>query len=163
MCLLLYTLVKYNKDLGEWEGIITNFKKAFEFQPKENVTEWFSDTKAISKITSSTKAISELAEQYYVTEETAITFAQKLRNQEVVLAEGETALEGYTAWMKSTGQASSFAAAKTTLFTVAAKLVSTIGWTVFLTLAIKLFTKLTKLNMQVTKLFVNLFVTIFLL
>ena len=92
MCLLLYTLVKYNKDLGEWEGIITNFKKAFEFQPKENVTEWFSDTKAISKITSSTKAISELAEQYYVTEETAITFAQKLRNQEVVLAEGETVL-----------------------------------------------------------------------
>lgn len=65
--------------------------------------------------------------------------------------------------MKSTGQASSFAAAKTTLFTVAAKLVSTIGWTVFLTLAISLFTKLTKLNMQVTKLFVNLYVTIFLL
>lgn len=131
-------LVKYNKDLGEWEGIITNFKKAFEFQPKENVTEWFSKMNP-SEIVASTKSVSELAEQYHVTEESAITFAQKLRDQEVVLAEGETALEGYTAWMKSTGQASSFAAAKTTLFTVAVKALSTIGWTVFLTLAIKLF------------------------
>lgn len=155
-------LVKYNKDLGEWEGIITNFKKAFEFQPKENVTEWFSKMNP-SEIVASTKSVSELAEQYHVTEESAITFAQKLRDQEVVLAEGETALEGYTAWMKSTGQASSFAAAKTTLFTVAAKALSTIGWTVFLTLAINLLTKLTKLNMQVTKLFVTLYVTIFLL
>ena len=138
----MYTLVKYNKDLGEWEGAITNFKRAFEFQSKESVAEWFSDTKTINDIKNGGQAISELAEQYHVTEESAITFAQKLRDQEVVLAEGETALEGYTAWMKSTGQASSFAAAKTTLFTVAAKALSTIGWTVFLTLAISLFTKL---------------------
>ena len=156
-------LVKYNKDLGEWEGVITNFKKAFEFQPKENVAEWFSSPKTLNNLTSGTDSITKLAEAYHVTEETAITFAQKLRDQEVVLAEGETALEDYTAWMKSTGQVSSFAAAKTTLFTVAAKALSTIGWTVFLTLAINLFTKLTKLNMQVTKLFVNLYVTIFLL
>lgn len=143
--------------------LLPTLKRLLDSKPKKMLLNGFLIQKLFLILQIILQAISELAEQYHVTEETALTFAQKLRDQEVVLAEGETALEGYTAWMKSTGQASSFAAAKTTLFTVAVKALSTIGWTVFLTLAINLFTKLTKLNMQVTKLFVNLYVTIFLL
>lgn len=54
-------LVKYNKDLGEWEGAITNFKKAFEFQPKENVAEWFSSPQTLNNLTSGTDSITKLA------------------------------------------------------------------------------------------------------
>jgi len=97
------------------------------------VVDWFSNSQATSNIMDSTTAISELAGQFGVVEESAITFAQKVRDGDIVLAEGQTMLEGYSAWMKTTGQATQAAAIKTKLLTAAAKVASMIGWMIAIT------------------------------
>ncbi len=67
------------------------------------------------------------------TNETYLKFLKGLKNGSITLQEGQTYLSAYQAYLQSTGNAFTVATIKAKVFTVAAKVLSSIGWMALIT------------------------------
>lgn len=65
----------------------------------------------------------------------ALDFAQSIRDGSIQLKDGQTMLQGYQSYLKSTGQAAQLASIKTKALSASMKVLSTIGWMAIFTVA----------------------------
>lgn len=62
-----------------------------------------------------------------VTEKTALDFAQGIRNGSIQLKDGQTMLQGYQSYLKSTSKSLTLADIKTKALSASMKVLSTVG------------------------------------
>lgn len=73
--------------------------------------------------------VEALARRYKITEQSAIDFMTSIKNGSFVLKEGETVLQGYQAYLKSTADGFSHVSLKTKAFSTSMQVLYSIGLT----------------------------------
>ncbi|WP_313069733.1 hypothetical protein [Lacrimispora sp.] len=82
-----------------------------------------------------TTSITGLAKNLGTTNKSAITFTKGIKDGSITLVEGQTYLQGYQSYLKSTSSALSLADIKTKALSVSMKALSTVGWMAIFTVA----------------------------
>lgn len=123
---LSYTLASYDKENG-FGGIFASIKKLSE---AKNISKEVSTafTELSESAIKKAPDIQKVLEGYKVGEKSAIKFAEGIKDGSIQLKEGQTAFQGYQAYLKSTSTALSLADVKTKALSVSMKVLSTIGW-----------------------------------
>lgn len=131
-------LASYNKETG-FSGIKKSFSKLNQIQIPKDVSD------ALSVLDEGTikasKDIDGLLGKLKLTDSSAVDFAKGIKNGSIALKEGQTMLQGYEAYLKTTGAATEGLAIKTKVLSAATKALSSIGWMLAITAATALITK----------------------
>lgn len=130
---LSYTLASYDKENG-FGGIFASIKKLSE---AKNISKEVSTafTELSESAIKKAPDIQKVLEGYKVGEKSAIKFAEGIKGGSIQLKEGQTALQGYQGYLKTTSTALTLADVKTKALSVSMKILSTIGWMAIFTAA----------------------------
>lgn len=124
--MFVITLVSYDEKNG-FSGLFSSIEKLRELPTvsKEATTflEKLSESTSISN-----QRFKRLAKDCDVTKDAVFQFAQGIRDGSIQLKDGQTMLQGYQSYLKSTSKSLTLADIKTKALSASMKVFSTIGW-----------------------------------
>ncbi|WP_143321623.1 phage tail tape measure protein [Clostridium sp. HBUAS56010] len=121
-------------DKDGFGGILSSIKKINE-SVSDELKNSFSELDV--ELIKNSENVLDLAYTHNIAKKSAIDFMDGIKDGSIQLKEGQTVLQGYQSYLKSTSTALSLADVKTKALSASMKILSTIGWMAAFTLAAK--------------------------